>query len=91
VSSAKNTFIARTTRTRYCSHTCNSRAYKANEKQAVVEKITTKTEAALTGDLIKIKAMEYLNVNQAAPLYGISRRTIYRLVKPRISECCKIW
>lgn len=76
----KNTFIARTTRTRYCSHTCNSRAYKANEKQAVVEKITTKTEATLTGDLIKIKAMEYLNVNQAALLYGISRRTIYWLV-----------
>lgn len=76
----KNTFIARTTRTRYCSHTCNSRAYKAAEKQVIVEKIKVQTEATLTGDLVKIKAMEYLNVDQAALLFGISRRTIYRLV-----------
>lgn len=64
----KNTFIARTTRTRYCSHTCNSRAYKTVEKQAIAEKAKIQTEATLTGDLIKIKAMEWINQCKLTPL-----------------------
>jgi len=39
-----------------------------------------KTELILTGDLTRVKAMEFLNVDQAALLFGISRRTIYRLI-----------
>ncbi len=76
----KNEFIARTTRTRYCSHKCNSRAYKDVERQAKVLKTAAETELILTGDLTRVKAMEFLNVDQAALLFGISRRTIYRLI-----------
>lgn len=76
----KNRFTAKRLSTRFCSHTCNSKAYKVNGKQKKVEKTKAKTENAAGSDMEKIKAMEFLNVGQASVLLGISRRTIYRLV-----------
>lgn len=76
----KKQFIARTTRTRYCSHTCNSRAYKALKRSEKVEISNIVTVQLLNAALEKAKAMEYLSVSQTSLLFGISRRTIYRLI-----------
>jgi len=76
----KNRFTAKRLSTRFCSHACNSKAYKVNGKQKKVEKIKAKTKDAPSYDMETVKAMEFLNVGQAASLLGISRRTIYRLI-----------
>ena len=76
----KNEFTARTTRTRYCSHKCNSRHYKVLERNEKVEKSNQETVKILNVDLEKIKHREFLNITQASNLFGISRRTVYRLI-----------
>lgn len=77
----KNHFTARTTRTRYCSHSCNSRAYKLQARNGKVEKSNVETVQVMNTELEKVKPLEYLKITQASLLFGISRSTIYRLVK----------
>lgn len=76
----KKQFTAKTTRTRYCSHICNSRGYKALVRKGKVEKSNNETVQLLNTDLEKIKPLEFLKITQASLLFGISRSTIYRLV-----------
>ncbi|AWH86263.1 DNA-binding protein [Flavobacterium album] len=79
----KKQFIAKTFRTRFCSLPCNQRGYKAKQRKGKIEKVEEVTNTILTGDLTKIKAMEFLSISQASVLLGISRRTIYRLIHKR--------
>jgi excisionase family DNA binding protein len=73
-------FTAKTTRTKYCSHKCNSRAYKAAVRQEKIGASNLETFKLTNGEMEKIKLREFLNVSQASKLFGISRRTIYRLI-----------
>lgn len=72
-------FIAKTTKTRYCSHKCNSRDYKQKLRTKKVNKEwnfrNEKTQ------LENLKYRDYLSVNEAAALIGCSTKTVYRLVK----------
>lgn len=76
----KKQFTARTTRTRYCSHICNSRGYKSMVRKGKVEKSNNEIVQLLNTDLEKIKPLEFLKITQATLLFGISRSTLYRLV-----------
>lgn len=76
----KKQFTARTTRTRYCSHICNSRGYKSLVRKGKVEKSNNEIVQLLNTDLEKIKSLEFLKITQATLLFGISRSTLYRLV-----------
>lgn len=76
----KNEFTAKTTKTRYCSHSCNSRGYKVLAKLAKLSASNGETERARKPDLDNAKQQEFLSINQAALLFGISRRTIYRII-----------
>lgn len=76
----KKQFTARTTSTRYCSHNCNSRGYKLLKRNVKVEKSNQETVHILNTVLEKAKAMEFLSIAQAGLLFGISRRTVYRLI-----------
>lgn len=76
----KNEFTARTTRTRYCSLSCNSRGYKALVRQAKIEESNKRTEIVKNPLLEVVKSKDFLSVNQASALLGISRRTIYRII-----------
>lgn len=76
----KKQFTAKTTRTRYCSHICNSRGYKTLARNSKVQKSNQETVHLLNTDLEKIKPLEFLKITQACLLFGISRSTIYRLV-----------
>lgn len=76
----KNEFTARTTKTRYCSLSCNSRGYKALVKQAKITESNKQTEIAKNPLLEVVKSKDFLSVNQASTLLGISRRTIYRII-----------
>ncbi|WP_413998146.1 helix-turn-helix domain-containing protein [Flavobacterium sp. W1B] len=76
----KNEFTAQTTKTRFCSLKCNSRAYKSRVKEAKIAESNKQTQAVRKPDLEVVKVKDFLSVNQASLLFGISRRTIYRLI-----------
>ena len=78
-----NKFIAKTLKTKYCSHKCNSRHYKQRKRQ---EKINSHLEEQISPPStqnikVDLKEKEFLNVAQTALLIGVSRRTIYRMLK----------
>lgn len=81
-----NEFIAKTTVTRYCSHKCNSRAYKQKVKESKVDKAITQTNqqkivSATDLGLEVIKQKEFLSIKESYKLLNISERTFYRLLK----------
>jgi excisionase family DNA binding protein len=73
-------FTAKTTKTQYCSLKCSSRAYKARTRQSKINESERQTEIAKNPHLEIIKSKDFISVNQASSLFGISRRTIYRLI-----------
>ena len=73
-------YIAKTTQTRYCSHTCNSRDYKARKRAEKVERSKTTTILIKSKPIRELKEKPYLKVKETATLLGCSPRTIYRLI-----------
>lgn len=82
-------FIAQTTVTKYCSKTCNSRAYKLNIRE-LREKLTEatqpvpKTQSKPKEDpnsYFALKTLDYLTIKEAAALLKCDKRTVYRMVK----------
>lgn len=81
-------FIARTTVTKCCSVQCAGKAYKANKRN---EKVQSTIEQELKGDNIpqpgvsinpnSLALKDYLSVNEASMLIGVSRWTIQRMIK----------
>jgi excisionase family DNA binding protein len=76
----KNEFTARTTKTRYCSLSCNSKGYKSLVRQSKISQSNKQTETAKNPDLEVVKVKDFLSISQASLLFGISRRTIYRII-----------
>lgn len=76
-----NEFTAKTTKTKYCSHLCNSRAYKANLKQKKIVKSNRETLQKVIQPIEQIKNKEFISVKEAAILLGCSSKTVYRLIK----------
>lgn len=81
-------FIAKTTLTRYCGHTCNSRHYKQKAKEEKIQnslieqKQTLQSSQTLpTTNLNSLSNKNYLCVQDAAILIGVSRWTINRMIK----------
>lgn len=82
-------YIAKTMVTRYCSHTCNSRAYKERKKYEKLNGVNTsngeisikKVPGPSSTYLSKIKETEFLTVPEVAKLLRLSKATIYRLIK----------
>ncbi len=72
-----NEFTARTTRTLYCSHRCNSRDYKANVKAAKVEDSNKQTQRIKNQPIEELKAKEFLTVREVARLLNCSLRSAY--------------
>jgi excisionase family DNA binding protein len=76
-------FTAKTTTTRYCSHICNSRAYKANVRGLKIELSNTQVLNIKTKPVEELKVKPYLSIMEACTLLGISRRTLYRMLQRR--------
>lgn len=79
-------FTAQTTVTRFCSHKCNSRAYKLKVKELKVGKSNEETNqqkilSASDVQLEAIKQKDFLSIKEAYTLLGVSERTFYRLMK----------
>lgn len=74
-------FTAQTIRTRYCSHMCNSRGYKANVKSLKIELSNNETKTVKNKPIEELKAKEFLTVKDVARLLNCCTRTTYRLIK----------
>ncbi|MGD9928757.1 MAG: helix-turn-helix transcriptional regulator [Mangrovibacterium sp.] len=79
-------FTAKTTVTRFCGHTCASRAYKLREKENKIGKAIKETnqQKLLTLSELNIEAIkqkDFLSIKEAHTLLGLSERTFYRLMK----------
>ncbi|MFS4429367.1 helix-turn-helix domain-containing protein [Chryseobacterium sp. S90] len=82
-------FIAKTTVTKYCSHKCNQRAYKANARELKIQQ--SKTEQHIPEKKFTPKqnpdsnfgfaTFEYLTVKEASVLLKCDRRTVYNMLK----------
>ena len=79
-------FTAQKMSTRYCSHACNSKAYKAIKKEkagkqykmVAINYSTVKEIERISDEYEKIKDKEYLSVTETAFLLSVGRATIYR-------------
>lgn len=79
-----NEFTARTLYTRYCSKSCNKKHYK----QLLLEenlKIKDTQESIKTSpvEILKNSTQEYFEINEAAQIMRVSRRTLYRLIETK--------
>lgn len=73
-------FVARTTVTRYCSHICNSKAYKAASKNKKIAKSNIESQQTKDYSLYIINNSAYLTVREAANLLKCSVKMIYDLI-----------
>src|SRR5690554_3124281 len=79
-------FIAKTTVTRFCGHTCASRTYKLRKKENKIGKAIKETNQQKLLSLSElnieaIKQKDFLSIKEAHTLLGLSERTFYRLMK----------
>lgn len=70
-------FTARTTVTKYCSHSCGSAAYKQKVKFCKVEQSNKQTQQIKTKPIEELKAKEFLTVREVALLLNCSIRSVY--------------
>ena len=77
----RNEFTARTTVTKYCSHACASRAYKARQRGAKVETSNAETVQTLSAPVIELQTKDFLSVSEACQLLNVSRWTLARAIK----------
>ena len=80
-----NQFIAKTLTTRFCSHLCNSRAYKAKKRSEKLNQTKENTNSSLpipsTSLLHTIQDKQILTVDEVAKLLRLSKATVYRIIK----------
>jgi excisionase family DNA binding protein len=74
-------FMARTTITLYCSHRCNSAAYKAKQRAGKVEQSNTETQSIRNIPIEELKAKEFLTVREVARLLNCSVRSAYYYIE----------
>ena len=89
----KKEFTAKTIRTRYCSHQCNSRAYKkikSEEKIKQAKRIykvkgpDVPVNRNASWDYTQIQSKQLLTINEACVLLSITQVTIRRWLKEGI-------
>lgn len=74
-------FTARTTVTKYCGDKCSKRAYKARKRAGKVEASNNETYQIKVQPIAELNEKDFLSINEACKLLGISRRTVYRLIE----------
>ena len=75
------TFIARTTKTRFCSMPCNRKNYKNRIRQIKVGVSNNETLVKINVSREVVEKKDYLTIKDACLLLNISRTTLWRLTK----------
>ena len=74
----KEEFTARTTKTKYCSHKCNSRHYKEKTRGVKILKSNKETTQKVSFELDKLNALDFLTAKEVSVLLNCSIKTVYR-------------
>ena len=74
-------FTAQTTVTKFCSHKCSQRAYKARKRKEKIEASNNETIKTKLQPIALLKAKEFLTVKEVAQLLNCSIRTIYYYIE----------
>ena len=75
-------FVAQKATTRYCSHECNAKAYKVNKRNSVKENAEKNSFINQTRKSTQnIKEKEFLTVSETGAFLGLSRFTIYNMIR----------
>jgi excisionase family DNA binding protein len=82
-----NEFIAQKSTTKYCSDTCAGRGNKAEKRQ---ERLRIESELIKERNRKNLLSQENLSLTDAATLLGISRPTLYNLLKTRNIKLLRI-
>jgi excisionase family DNA binding protein len=85
-----NEFTAKTTVTQFCGDLCAKRAYKARKRAGKIEESNQETLRIISKPIEELKMKPYLSVQEACVLLGISRRTMYRMIKKGVFKVGKI-
>lgn len=86
-----NIFMAQKVTTRYCSHICNSRAYKKIKKNEVLQQIEEETQKEIEQRIIQpLKEKEIFNVAEAATFLGVCRQTVYNMIHSGLIKAVQI-
>ena len=84
-------FYAQKTTTRYCSHRCNSRAYKEDARNKRIQRTETETEVLIRQQPIQaVKDKEFLSFAEVGILLGITRQAVYKMVTQGHLKASKI-
>lgn len=70
-------FLSQKITTRFCSKDCANKAYKMRLRLKNVQQSEKQTEEK---PVLNLKDKEYLSVNEAAIVLGLSRRSAYNLI-----------
>lgn len=73
-------FTAKTTVTKYCSHTCNRKAYKARIKADKVKRSNAETVEKIIKPTVLLQEKEFLTVREVAELLNCSVRSAYNSI-----------
>ena len=68
-------FFAKTVSSFYCSNKCINAAYRARKREEKKEQLRKEKAAKIP------ESRPYISVSEAVTLFGVSRDTIYRLIK----------
>lgn len=76
-----NEFTARTLYTRYCSKACNKKHYKQLLLGKNLDTKQSQESIKISPiEILRNASQEYFEINEAAIIMRISRRTLYRLI-----------
>lgn len=90
----KSKFIARTTKTQYCSNKCSSRAYKQAARQEKLK--IAKVESSIAGKIKvavnfpMLTGKELLTITEASALLNITHVTLRRWIKEKRIKTSRI-
>jgi excisionase family DNA binding protein len=77
----KKEFLARKTTSQTCSDHCAKMYYKQKKRGAKIDATIVDTKKILNKPIELLMVKPYLSINEASLVYGISKRTIYRLIE----------
>jgi excisionase family DNA binding protein len=76
-----NSFTARTTVTKFCSHKCASRNYKKRKRDEKIQQVAPVSVQRMEYNQEQLKHKDFLSIDETCKLLGTSRMTIYRQIK----------
>ena len=85
----QNLFEARKSTTQYCSQKCAAKAYKERKRQERNQAAQRENLEKISAPIKTLQKREYVNVEEAAIILGVSRWTVQRAIKQGKLESAK--